>query len=122
MRFLIDMNLSPQWVPFIESAGHQGQHWRDVGPSDAPDRELLGYADDRGFVLVTQDLDFGMLLALGGATTPSVIQFRSQDVLPGDVGASFLAAIESARDQITAGALVTVDPKNHRVTLLPITR
>ena len=24
MRFLIDMNLSPLWVPFIEAAGHQG--------------------------------------------------------------------------------------------------
>ena len=78
MRFLIDMNLSPLWVPFIEAAGHQAQHWRDVGPNDAPDRQLLAYADLRGLVLVTQDLDFGMLLAMGGAKTPSGIQFRVQ--------------------------------------------
>lgn len=122
MRFLIDMNLSPLWVPFIEAAGHEAQHWRDMGPPDAPDQELLCYAEHRGLVLVTQDLDFGRLLAMGGATTPSVIQFRAQDVLPGDVGPAFLAAIEAAHDQIAAGALVTIDPTNHRLTLLPITR
>jgi predicted nuclease of predicted toxin-antitoxin system len=86
MRLLIDMNLSPLWVPFIEAAGHQAQHWRDLGALDAPDGELLGYAQRVGLVLVSQDLDFGRLLALGGATTPSVIQFRAQDVLPSDVG------------------------------------
>jgi predicted nuclease of predicted toxin-antitoxin system len=122
MRFLIDMNLSPLWVPFIEAGGLQAQHWRDVGALDAPDEELLGYAEQRGLVLITQDLDFGRLLAMGGATTPSVIQFRAQDVLPGDVGSAFLATIEAARDQIVAGALVTIDPKADRVTLLPITR
>jgi predicted nuclease of predicted toxin-antitoxin system len=106
----------------MEAAGHQEQHWRVVGPNDAPDRQLLASADLRGLVLVTQDVDFGMLLAMGGAKTPSVIQFRAQDVLPSDVGSSFLAAIESAHDQIAAGALVTIDPTNHRVTLLPITR
>ncbi len=44
MRFLIDMNLTPLWVPFIEAAGHNALHWRDVGPADAPDTELLRYA------------------------------------------------------------------------------
>jgi hypothetical protein len=50
------------------------------------------------------------------------IQFRAQDVLPSDAGSAFLSAIESACDQIANGALVTIDPKAHRVTLLPITR
>ncbi len=89
MRFLIDMNLTPLWVPFIEAAGHNALHWRDVGPSDAPDTELLRYAEAHRLVLLTQDLDFGMLLALAGASTPSVIQFRCQDVLPSDVGLPF---------------------------------
>lgn len=93
-----------------------------MGPNDAPDRQLLAYADPRRLVLVTQDLDFGMLLAMGGAKTPSVIQFRAQDVLPSDVGSFFLAAIESAHDQIAAGALTTIDPANHRATRLAITR
>ena len=116
------MNLTPLWVPFIEGAGHQAQHWRDVGRGDAPDAEIIGYADLRGLVLVTQDLDFGMLLAMGGAKTPSVIQFRAQNVLPSDVGSAFLATIESVHEQIAQGALVTIDPRAHRVTVLPIVR
>ena len=55
-------------------------------------------------------------------TTPSVIQFRAQDVLPAVVGAAFLSAVDAAQDHIMAGALVTIDPKAHRVTLLPIRR
>ena len=101
MKFLIDMNLSPQWVPFLEVVGHEAEHWRSVGRPDAADRELLAHAAKQGQVLATQDLDFGMLLALGGVTTPSVIQFRAQDVLPADVGAAFLSAVDTAHARWT---------------------
>ena len=120
MRFLVDMNLSPRWVDFLATAGHEAVHWVDVGEPNAPDREILEQAHRNGQVILTQDLDFGTLLAVGGLATPSVIQFRAQAVLPSDVGEQLLAAIEVARTHLEAGALVTVDPVGHRVTVLPI--
>jgi predicted nuclease of predicted toxin-antitoxin system len=119
MRFLIDMNLSPGWVGYLTQAGHQAQHWSTIGPGDAPDDELLAYAAQHEQVILTQDLDFGTLLARDGLTT-SVIQFRTQAVLPDDLGAALLAAIEAAQPHLDAGALVTIDPTKHRLTLLPI--
>lgn len=120
MRFLVDMNLSPRWVDFLAAAGHEAVHWIDAGAPNAPDRVILDHAHRNGQVVLTQDLDFGTLLAVGGLSTPSVIQFRAQAVLPSDVGVQLLAAIDVARAHLETGALVTVDPVGHRVTVLPI--
>jgi len=92
----------------------------DVGASNAPDREILDHAHSSGQVILTQDLDFGTLLAVGGLATPSVIQFRAQAVLPSDVGEQLLAALDVAGNLLETEALVTVDPVGHRVTVLPI--
>jgi predicted nuclease of predicted toxin-antitoxin system len=70
-------------------------------------------------VLFTHDLDFGMLLAARGARAPSVIQVRSQDVLPEAIGETVVRAIEAARSNLQAGALVSIDLGGHRVRLLP---
>ena len=39
MRLLVDMNLSPFWVPFLTAQGYQAVHWSTVGAANAPDRE-----------------------------------------------------------------------------------
>jgi predicted nuclease of predicted toxin-antitoxin system len=41
MKFLIDMNLSPAWVPFLASHGFEAVHWATVGSPSAPDPEIL---------------------------------------------------------------------------------
>ena len=81
---------------------------------------ILDHAHHNRQSILTQDLDFGTLLAVGGLSTPSVIQFRAQAVLPSDVGRQLLATIEVAGAHLELGALVTVDPVGHRVTVLPI--
>lgn len=58
MRILIDMNLSPDWVRVLESAGHEAVHWSSVGSHDAPDRELFHWAKTGGYTVLTHDLDF----------------------------------------------------------------
>lgn len=104
----------------LTAADHEAIHWIDVGEPNAPDHEILEHAHRNGQVILTQDLDFGTLLAVGGMATPSVIQIRAQAVLPSDVGEQLLAAIAVARTHLETGALVTVDPVGHRVTVLPI--
>jgi predicted nuclease of predicted toxin-antitoxin system len=47
----------------------------DVCAPNAPDREILDHAHRNRLIILTQDLDFGTLLAVGGPATPSVIQF-----------------------------------------------
>lgn len=63
MKILIDMNLSPAWVGFLEAQGFVAVHWSDVGDPRAPDRALMSWAREHGHVVFTHDLDFSVLLA-----------------------------------------------------------
>jgi len=120
MRFLIDMNLSPLWVSYLASQGFEVVHWSTVGQPEAADGEILDFAATNGWIVFTHDLDFGMLLAALRTSAPSVIQVRSQDVLPSAIGETVVRAIRAAEPYFRGGALVTVDPSRHRIRLLPI--
>jgi predicted nuclease of predicted toxin-antitoxin system len=73
-----------------------------------------------GWIIFTHDLDFGSLLAASRTSRPSVLQVRTQDVLPPAIGDIVLRAIRVAESHLEAGALVTVDSFRHRIRLLPI--
>ena len=120
MKLLVDMNLSPTWVPFLVKHGFEAVHWSVIGQASAPDSEILGYAEANGFVVFTHDLDFGMLLAARKTHGPSVIQIRSQDVLPSAIGESIVRAIGVASSHLQTGALVTIDLTRQRIRMLPI--
>ena len=53
MKILIDMNLSPAWVPVLEEAGHTASHWSSIGSMNASDREILSWAKANGYVLLS---------------------------------------------------------------------
>jgi len=36
MKLLVDMNLSPRWVPFLLDAAHEAVHWSTVGKATPP--------------------------------------------------------------------------------------
>ena len=120
MKILVDMNLSPMWVQFLVSNGVEAVHWSTIGKPSAPDSQILDYAASNGFVVFTHDLDFGMLLAANKSRGPSVIQVRTQDVLPSAIGSVVLRAIDACHHHLEAGAVVTVDLVQNRIRLLPI--
>ncbi len=122
MRLLVDMNLSPLWVGFLRSEGFDAVHWSTVGAPDAPDSELMIWALAHGCVVLTHDLDFGILLALTNASGPSVLQVRVADPLPSSVGADVARVLHMRSDVLASGALITVDTLKSRVRVLPFAR
>jgi predicted nuclease of predicted toxin-antitoxin system len=120
MKFLVDMNLSPLWVPFFASHELASVHWSTIGKPSAPDNEIMDFAVANEYIVFTHDLDFGILLAAHRLNGPSVIQLRSQEVLPSAIGEAVLRAIRAAKPHIEKGAIVTVDPVRQRIRLLPI--
>src|SRR5947199_6908810 len=86
IKVVVDMNLSPEWVPFLTQAGWQAVHWSAVGDPRATDATIMAWALANGYAVFTHDLDFGTLLALTHAGGPSVLQVRGQNVLPEDMG------------------------------------
>jgi len=120
MKILLDMNLSPLWVPFLAQHGFESVHWSDAGAATARDTEIMEYARTGEFVIFTHDLDFGTLLAMTQSGGPSVIQIRAQDVLPDAIGHQVVNSLNETRTHLETGALVTIDPVKYRIRLLPI--
>lgn len=119
MKILVDMNLSPAWVEILERAGWEAVHWSAVGNMQASNAEILSWAREQGYIVFTHDLDFGILLALTRAEGPSVIQVRTQDVLPEALGERLVEILRAHETTLEKGALVTVDEGKSRVRILP---
>ena len=120
MKLLVDMNLSPRWTTMLQAAGFEARHWSATGAPTASDEEVLSWAAENGFILLTHDLDFGTILAFSGAITPSVIQIRSDDLRPEDLLSRITATIRQLEQTLTDGALVTIEPARDRVRILPL--
>ncbi len=116
---LVDMNLSTEWVPLLQAAGHRAAHWSTIGDPRADDATIMAWALAQGHVVLTHDLDFGTALALTRAQGPSVLQVRSLGVLPEQIGPLVLACLQRYEVELTAGALVVADESKSRVRLLP---
>ena len=120
MKVLVDMNLSPGWVSFLAEGGFEAVHWSDIGSGSAPDSELMQWAAQRGYVVLTADLDFGAILAATEGRRPSVVQVRSDIPTPRAIGGAVIAAIRQARQELLDGALVSVDATRARLRILPL--
>jgi len=119
MKILLDMNLPPVWVDFLENQGFQAIHWSNVGSHSASDKEIMTWAKELGYVVFTHDLDFGALLAASKDNGPSVIQVRTQNVMPSAIGSIVVKAIKEFMIEIRSGSLISIDMHKSRVRILP---
>jgi predicted nuclease of predicted toxin-antitoxin system len=122
VKVVVDMNLSPEWVGFLEREGFEAVHWANLGDPRASDEYILRWAHDNDAVVFTNDLDFGRLLALTASTGPSVLQVRAEDLLPESIGADVVEALRDQEDLLRQGALIVIDETSSRVRILPLPR
>jgi len=122
MRILIDMNLSPQWMEVFENGGFEATHWSTVGAEDALDRTFMDWAKRRDYVVFTHDLDFSALLASTQASGPSIIQVRTDDILPNQQSEVVFRALRQFESELKDGAILSIDLDQSRVRYLPLTK
>jgi predicted nuclease of predicted toxin-antitoxin system len=120
LQILIDMNLSVEWISEFDSTGWKAVHWSSIGAPTAADNVIMEWARANRHIVFTHDLDFGALLALTHASGPSVIQVRSQKVLPEDISHLVIGAVKQFISELDSGALVVVDARKSRARVLPI--
>jgi len=113
------MNMSPQWCTYLQSFAVDVVHWSQVGELDATDSEIMKWAVNDQRIVLTNDLDFGTILAISGATGPSVIQTRGQDLSPLTLGPAVIAVRSQFAAQLDTGALITIPEDQLRVRVLP---
>jgi len=122
MKILVDMNLSPEWVEVLTRHGLSAVHWSAVGDPRAEDPTLMQWARENEYVVFTHDLDFGTILALTQAESPSVIQVRTQDVTPAHLEAMVIDVLSRYESLLEAGALIVLDEGKSRVRILPLSK
>lgn len=120
MKILVDMNLSPDWLPVLQQAGWEANHWSKVGEPTVPDTELLAWARQHAWVVLTQDLDFSELLYHTQAGTPSVVLLRLRNELDSARQARVCALLHTASMALESGALLVIDEQRARLRRLPI--
>jgi predicted nuclease of predicted toxin-antitoxin system len=114
------MNLSVEWVGYLEGRGFSCQHWSSIGAGTDDDDVIIVHCVTEDAIILTADLDFADLHALRGTGKPSVIQLRASDQLPSALGHSVARALSVARLELEEGAVVTITSKKVRITKLPI--
>jgi predicted nuclease of predicted toxin-antitoxin system len=120
MKVLLDMNMSPRLVPMLTDAGFAAVAWSSLGAANDLDPKIMLYAVDHDYVVLTNDLDFGLMLSATNASTPSVVQVRLDNLDPELIGGRLIEVLRTFGADLEAGALVTVDPKKTRVRVLPL--
>lgn len=121
MRLLLDANLSPSLVAGLGAAGFDAVHVGDVDLLTATDAAILDFAQEQRLVVVTADSDFSAMLALGGASGPSVIHLRSVAELSPDAHQQLLVDnLANVLDDLESGGIVSLSPARLAVRRLPI--
>ena len=82
--------------------------------SKAADEEILAYSLDKNAVVVTLDADLHTILAVSGASGPSVIRLRLQGLGGIEVVELVRNVLAAFETDLKCGSLVTV--KAHKIT------
>ncbi len=87
----------------------------------APDSVIFDRAASDGYVLVTADTDFSMLLALKQAPLPSVILLRRvSELSPGEQAQLLVSNLPALIEDLDRGVVVSLNPNRLAIRDLPI--
>jgi predicted nuclease of predicted toxin-antitoxin system len=114
------MGVAMTTVVALREAGHDVVHLREQGLQRLADTDILEKAKLEARVVLTFDLDFGDLLALGLSAGPSVVLFRLSNETPSSVNPRLMQVIDECFAALDRGALLLIEDARYRVRLLPI--
>lgn len=120
MKLLVDMNLSPDWIPMLQAWNWDARHWSEVGPPNSPDTLLMSWARQNRHVILTQDLDFSQLLFNTGDAGPSVVLLRMNDEFDPLSRENVFRALRLAEASLESGALLIITGVRARLRKLSI--
>lgn len=120
MKLLLDQGLPRSAAGLLRTAGVGTIHVGEIGMSTANDRAILAEGQAEHRVVVTLDADFHALLALSGATAPSVIRIRREGLKAVGLVTVLEKVFEKWGEELELGAVVTVDENRSRMRRLPL--
>jgi predicted nuclease of predicted toxin-antitoxin system len=120
VKLLLDNGLPRSAGSIMRGDGEETVHVGEIGLAAADDDVILAHALDHNFVVVTLDADFHTLLALRGASCPSVIRSRIEGLKGPKLVLILRQIVQQFNVELTAGAVISVGARNARCHLLPL--
>jgi predicted nuclease of predicted toxin-antitoxin system len=120
LRFVADVHISPLTVVSLQTQGYDILRTTDFLPANASDTEILELARVEDRIVITHDLDFSMLVALGIYDQPSLITLRLSSAKPEKVTQRLLEVLPELEQELRDGSALTIDNNSVRIRKLPI--
>lgn len=122
IKILLDQGLPRTAAHLLRERGWDVQHVSERGMSRAADVAIIDLARQEQRMVVTLDADFHALLAVSGATGPSVLRVRMEGLKANQVASLVERVLALASEEINHGAMITVADGKVRIKLLPVTK
>jgi predicted nuclease of predicted toxin-antitoxin system len=122
MKLLLDQGLPRTTTLYLSEAGIEVLHVGELGLAAAADSKILEFALQEQRVVVTLDADFHALLALSGASEPSVIRIRIEGLRAEAHARLLIQVLSVCESDLEKGSMVTVTDRGIRVRQLPLLR
>ena len=120
MKILLDMNIPLKYSALLTKSGIEAIRWSDVGAPDATDMEIMAYARENDFIVMTCDLDFCTILSVTHELKPSVAQIRASIIHAQRAVELITTALIQYDDDLKKGAVLSIDVNKARLRLLPL--
>ena len=120
IKILLDQGLPRSAAVLLRQQGWDANHVGEIGLATASDQTILKHAEQQGSTVVTLDADFHALLAVSGASAPSVVRLRIEGLKGNELAALLIRVWERAGAALARGAIATVTPAGIRIKELPI--
>ncbi len=122
MKLLLDQGLPRSTTLYLAKVGIEALHAGELGLATAADSKILEFALQEQRVVVTLDADFHALLALSGASEPSVIRIRIEGLRAEAHARLLIQVLSVCESDLEKGSMVTVTERGIRVRQLPLVR
>jgi predicted nuclease of predicted toxin-antitoxin system len=120
MRLVLDQGVPRDAATGLRDLGHECLHVAEIGMSKAADDEILAFSLKVNAVVVTLDADFHTILAVSGASGPSVIRLRLQGLVSPEVVRTVQSVLADFDADLRRGSVVTVKAHKTACHRLPI--
>jgi predicted nuclease of predicted toxin-antitoxin system len=121
VKLLVDANLSPTVALRLREHGHDAIHVRDRGLQEADDDVILALAIEEDRVIVSEDTDFGALLARRRTLRPSFVLLRTVEPMTPDAQAALLIAnLDEIAPSVAGGCIASIGRGHLRIRPLPL--
>lgn len=120
LRLLLDQGVPRDAAIRFRDIGCECTHVGEISMWKAADEEILAFALETNAIVVTLDADFHTILAVSGASGPSVIRLRLQGLRAPELVELVQNVLTGFEAELKRGSVVTVKKRKTTCHGLPI--